>query len=174
MKTLGRDEHVRGDGYRPTVANGTGAIHSHLRYALWDSFWTGPRKNPKPDAQKIVLLRISPILVRGRNERVEETRRTDTSVQQASNRRTNSGRQYFHQPATQSAALMKRIVKSCIPSRHLDSGNLCYRFFEILGTGDNKVSATARHRGCRKRDFFLNTELKNGDINFCAPEHSFV
>lgn len=129
VENLGRDEHVWGDEYRPTVANGTRAIHSHLWHAHWDSFWTGPRKNPKPDAQKIVPFWILPILVRGRNERPEETCRTDTSVQQASNRRTNSGRQYFLQPATQSATLVKSIVKSRITSSCLDSENLCYRFF---------------------------------------------
>ena len=55
-----------------TAGDGTRTVRSHLRRAHWHSFWTGPRKNPKPGEQKIVLRWLSPILVRGRDERTED------------------------------------------------------------------------------------------------------
>ena len=52
--------------------DGTKTVRSHLRRAHWHSFWTGPRKNPKPGEQKIVLRWLSPILVQGRDEHPDE------------------------------------------------------------------------------------------------------
>ena len=54
-----------------TAGDGTRTVRSHLRRAHWHSFWTGPRKNPKPGEQKLVLQWLSPILVRGSSEQRE-------------------------------------------------------------------------------------------------------
>lgn len=51
-----------------TETGGTRTVKSHLRRAHWHSFWTGPRKDPKPGDQKLVLRWLSPILVHGRSD----------------------------------------------------------------------------------------------------------
>lgn len=105
------------------------------------------------------------------------TRRTNTgtrtstisrsSAQQSSNRKMSSGRQDFRKPAAKPAAPREKRYEIPRNFKMFRPGEPMPPSFEVLGTWDDEVSATAHSYGLAKETFISQCRIKgaNGAIN---------